>query len=134
MIIPKKNQFGSCWVYTLDIIHPGNLLKIYIYIYIYPFPTLHCFSIQSITRVDCVQRVHRLTPKLIFHYLLFPYFFAYTPLLLKGLKIHLLILLLIFCFLLKNIRNNNIIIEEYIKIINKIKGKRKKVKGFETKK
>ena len=53
--------------------------------------------------------------------------FAFTSIFLKSLKIHFLILLLIFCFVLKNMRNNNIIIEEYIKIMNKSKVKTKKL-------
>ena len=126
MMIPK-NQFGCFEPDALGTIFPGKLLQDQ-YIQIFFFPTLYYFSLQQFTTVYGAQRVQFETPKLIFHYLHFIYFFAFTPLFLKGLKIHLLILFLTFYFQLKNIRDNNIIIEEYIKIMNKSKGKRKKVK------
>ena len=84
------------------------------------------FSTSHRMSVDGSHGVLLAIPKLVFYYLLFSYFFAFTPLFLKGLNFYLLILLLTFYFLLKNIRDNNIIIEEYIKIINKSKGKRRK--------
>ena len=96
-------------------------LSIYIYIYII-FPILYLYLLKYFGPKPGVMSQPRRTFD-DFCLLTIFYFVAFTILFLNGLNINLLILLLTFCVLLKNIRNNNII-KELIKIKVKEIGKK----------
>ena len=125
----QKNHFICFELDASGTIPKGKLLKVYIYRYFH-FPFFSIFLYNRLPQCTVSSASNLKLPNWFFtiHFLLnflLLHLFSF-----KGLNCYLLILLLTYCFLLKNRRDNNIIIEEYIKIINKSKGKKKKVKDL----